>query len=54
MSTFACHDCGAPLDPGEEIWLAPEDGAPDDDGEPYLHDLLPPRSASPPKAPTSG
>jgi len=35
MSTFACHECGAPLDPGEELWRAPEDGAPDDDGEAY-------------------
>jgi hypothetical protein len=35
MSTLACHDCGAPLEPGEELWQAPGDPAPDEDGEPY-------------------
>jgi hypothetical protein len=36
VSTFACHDCGAPLEPGEELWRAAEDGTPDEaDGEPY-------------------
>jgi hypothetical protein len=35
MSTFACHECGEALDAGEELWRAPEDGSPDDDGEPY-------------------
>jgi hypothetical protein len=35
MSTLACPDCGAPLDAGEELWRAPEDGTPDEDGEPY-------------------
>jgi hypothetical protein len=35
MSTFACHECGALLEPGEELWQAPGDPAPDEDGEPY-------------------
>lgn len=36
MSTFRCHECGAPIDAGEEIWQAPHDGLPDEAaGEPY-------------------
>jgi hypothetical protein len=35
MESFACHDCGVPLEPDEELWRAPEDGSPDDGGEPY-------------------
>ena len=35
MEPFACHDCSMALEPGLELWRAPEDGSPDDDGEPY-------------------
>jgi len=36
MNTYVCHDCGATLREGSEIWLSPETGLPDEDaGEPY-------------------
>jgi hypothetical protein len=36
MTSFACHECGEPLDAGNESWRAPEDGRPDEaGGEPY-------------------
>ena len=39
MRTLACHDCGAELPEGSEIWLAPETGSPDETGgEPYCAD----------------
>lgn len=35
MTTFTCHDCGARIPEGAELWLA-ADGAPDDaGGDPY-------------------
>jgi hypothetical protein len=36
MTEYPCHDCGAALAEGDEVWLAPETGLPDEGaGEPY-------------------
>lgn len=43
MSAITCHDCGAPLAEGLEVWLAPDTGEPDEHaGEPYCADCAAP------------
>lgn len=36
MTELRCHECGAPLAEGDEIWLEPGTGRPDEaSGEPF-------------------
>ena len=42
-TSIACHDCGAQIPDGLELWRAPHDGHPDEDsGEPYCPECAAP------------
>jgi hypothetical protein len=42
-TSISCHDCGAQIPDGLELWRAPEDGHPDEDsGEPYCPECAAP------------